>query len=98
MGHIQRFDSIGYDDIISIEREDSYMSVEEVGRAVSNLKQVMMFQPASTPKAFAIDERFKIAAARCAGQKTSAPVLKLVPGFIDRSLLEGSIIQRASGA
>jgi len=25
---------------------------------VSNLKQVMMFQPASTPKAFAIDEGF----------------------------------------
>ena len=35
------------------------MSVAEgLDKAVSNLKQVMMFQPASTPKAFAIDERF----------------------------------------
>jgi sugar phosphate isomerase/epimerase len=51
--------STGYDEIISIEHEDSYMSVEEgLDKAVSNLKQVMMFQPAATPKAFAIDERF----------------------------------------
>jgi len=52
--------SVGYDDIISIEHEDSYMSVEEgLDKAVSNLKQVLMFQPASTPKAFAIDEQFR---------------------------------------
>ena len=51
--------SVGYDDVISIEHEDSYMSVEEgLDKAVSNLKQVLMFQPASTPKAFAIDKRF----------------------------------------
>lgn len=51
--------SIGYDEIISIEHEDSYMSVEEgLDKAVANLKQVLMFLPASSPKAFAIDERF----------------------------------------
>lgn len=52
--------SIGYDDIVSIEHEDSYMSVDEgLDKAVANLKQVLMFQPGSKPKAFAIDERFK---------------------------------------
>jgi len=51
--------SVGYDEIVSIEHEDSYMSVEEgLDKAVSNLKQVLMFEPPSTPKAFAIDERF----------------------------------------
>ena len=51
--------SVGYDDIVSIEHEDSYMSVEEgLDKAIFNLKQVLMFQPPSTPKAFAIDERF----------------------------------------
>ena len=49
----------GYDGIISVEHEDSYMSVEEgLTKAIDNLKQVMIFQPASAPKAFAIDERF----------------------------------------
>ena len=49
----------GYDDIISIEHEDSYMSVEEgLDKAINNLKQVIMTQPASTPRAFAADERF----------------------------------------
>ncbi len=49
----------GYDDIISIEHEDSYMSVEEgLEKAVNNLKQVMIFEPASAPKAFNLDERF----------------------------------------
>jgi sugar phosphate isomerase/epimerase len=52
--------SIGYDDIVSIEHEDSYMSVEEgLDKAVANLRQVLMFQPASKPKAFDLDERFK---------------------------------------
>ena len=49
----------GYDDVISIEHEDSYMSIEEgLDKAISNLKQVMIFQPASAPKAFDIDNRF----------------------------------------
>jgi sugar phosphate isomerase/epimerase len=49
----------GYDDIVSIEHEDSYMSVEEgLDKAIANLRQVMIFEPASAPKAFAIDERF----------------------------------------
>jgi len=52
--------SIGYDDIVSIEHEDSYMSVEEgLDKAIANLRQVLMFQPASKPKAFELDERFK---------------------------------------
>ncbi len=52
--------SVGYDEIVSIEHEDSYMSVEEgLDKAVSNLKQVMIFQPASAPKAFDIDQRFR---------------------------------------
>ena len=51
--------SVGYDDIVSIEHEDSYMSVEEgLEKAVHNLKQVMMFEPASKPKAFDLDQRF----------------------------------------
>ena len=49
----------GYDDVISIEHEDSYMSTEEgLSKAVDNLKQVVIFEPASAPKAFDIDERF----------------------------------------
>ena len=49
----------GYDDVISIEHEDGYMSVDEgFEKAISNLKQVMMFEPASSPKAFSLDERF----------------------------------------
>jgi sugar phosphate isomerase/epimerase len=52
--------SVGYDDVVSIEHEDSYMSVEEgLDKAVANLKQVLIFQPASSPKAFAIDKRFE---------------------------------------
>ena len=51
--------SSGYDGVISIEHEDSYMSVEEgLEKAVNNLKQVIIFQPASAPKAFDIDKRF----------------------------------------
>jgi sugar phosphate isomerase/epimerase len=46
----------GYDGIVSIEHEDSYMSVEEgLDKAVANLRQAMIFEPASAPKAFAID-------------------------------------------
>lgn len=49
----------GYDGVISIEHEDSYMSIEEgLDKAIANLKQVMIFQPASAPKAFDIDKRF----------------------------------------
>ncbi len=49
----------GYDGVISIEHEDSYMSVEEgLEKAVNNLKQVVIFQPASAPKAFDLDKRF----------------------------------------
>lgn len=49
----------GYDGVISIEHEDSYMSIEEgLNKAVDNLKQVMIFEPASSPKAFDIDKRF----------------------------------------
>jgi sugar phosphate isomerase/epimerase len=52
--------SVGYDGIVSIEHEDSYMSVEEgLDKAIANLKQVMMFEPASKPKAFDLDERYK---------------------------------------
>ncbi|MGO9410564.1 MAG: sugar phosphate isomerase/epimerase family protein [Spirochaetia bacterium] len=51
--------SSGYDEIVSIEHEDSYMSVEEgLDKAIANLRQVMMFEPGSTPKAFAIGPRF----------------------------------------
>jgi hypothetical protein len=36
------------------------MSVEEgLDKAVANLKQVLMFQPAASVKAFDIDARFK---------------------------------------
>jgi sugar phosphate isomerase/epimerase len=50
----------GYDGIISIEHEDSYMSVEEgLDKAIFNLNQAMIFQPASTPEAFVIDKRFE---------------------------------------
>ena len=49
----------GYDDVVSIEHEDSYMSIEEgMEKAIANLRQVMIFQPASAPKAFDIDNRF----------------------------------------
>jgi len=51
--------SSGYDDVVSIEHEDSYMSVEEgLDKAISNLRQVMMFEPGAAPRAFAIDARF----------------------------------------
>jgi sugar phosphate isomerase/epimerase len=51
----------GYDGVISIEHEDSYMSVEEgLNKAVSNLKQVVIFEPASIPKAFDIDDKFLV--------------------------------------
>ncbi len=49
----------GYDGVISIEHEDGYLSVEEgLNKAVSNLKQVVIFDPASAPKAFDLDKRF----------------------------------------
>ena len=49
----------GYDGVVSVEHEDGFMSVEEgLKKAVANLKQVMIFEPASAPKAFALDERF----------------------------------------
>ncbi len=49
----------GYDGVISIEHEDSYMSVGEgLDKAVNNLKQVIIFEPASAPKAFDLDKRF----------------------------------------
>ena len=49
----------GYDGAISIEHEDSYMSVEEgLNKAVSNLNQVIIFEPAASPKAFDIDDKF----------------------------------------
>ncbi|NPV86627.1 MAG: sugar phosphate isomerase/epimerase [Anaerolineae bacterium] len=52
--------SVGYDDVVSIEHEDSYMSVEEgLDKAIANLRQVLMFQPPSKPKAFDLDDRFK---------------------------------------
>ena len=51
--------AVGYDDTISIEHEDSYMSVEEgLEKAVENLKRVVLFEPASAPKAFDIDSKF----------------------------------------
>ena len=52
--------SVGYDDIVSIEHEDSYMSVEEgLDKAIANLRQVMLFDPSAKPKAFDLDERFQ---------------------------------------
>ena len=49
----------GYDGVISIEHEDSYLSVAEgLEKAVNNLKQVVIFEPASAPKAFDLDKRF----------------------------------------
>jgi hypothetical protein len=52
--------SVGYEDIVSIEHEDLYMSIDEgLEKAVHNLKQVMMLEPGSKPKAFNLDERFK---------------------------------------
>jgi sugar phosphate isomerase/epimerase len=52
--------AVGYDEIISIEHEDSYMSVEEgLDKAVVNLKQVMMFEQPSVPKAFLLEKKFR---------------------------------------
>lgn len=52
--------SVGYDGFVSIEHEDSYMSVEEgLDKAISNLRQVLIVEPASKPKAFDLDERYK---------------------------------------
>ena len=52
--------SVGYDDFVSIEHEDSYMSVEEgLDKAVANLRQVLLVQPASKPKAFDLDSKYK---------------------------------------
>jgi len=49
----------GYDGIVSIEHEDGYMSVEEgLDKAVANLKQVLIFDKAATPKAFDIAGSF----------------------------------------
>ena len=51
----------GYDGIISIEHEDSYMSVEEgLNKATSNLKQVVLFESAVSPQAFDIDRKFVV--------------------------------------
>jgi sugar phosphate isomerase/epimerase len=55
----------GYDGVVSIEHEDSYMSVEEgLDKAIANLRQVLIFEPASAPKAFDIDSRFSGGTAR----------------------------------
>jgi sugar phosphate isomerase/epimerase len=52
--------SVGYDEFVSIEHEDSYMSVEEgLDKAVANLRQVLLVQPGSKPKAFDLDEKYK---------------------------------------
>ena len=49
----------GYDDVVSIEHEDGYMSVDEgLTKAIDNLNRVVMTQPASSPKAFSPDDRF----------------------------------------
>jgi sugar phosphate isomerase/epimerase len=51
----------GYDGVVSVEHEDSYMSVEEgLSKAVDNLKQVVIFEPASAVKAFDIDKKFMV--------------------------------------
>jgi len=51
----------GYDGVISVEHEDSYMSVEEgLTKAVNNLNQVVILEPASSPKAFDIDRKFMV--------------------------------------
>lgn len=51
----------GYDDVISIEHEDPYMSVAEgLTKAVANLNQVVIFEPASSPKAFDIEDKFLV--------------------------------------
>jgi sugar phosphate isomerase/epimerase len=45
---------VGYDGVVSIEHEDACMSVEEgLEKAISNLNQVIMTQPASMPTMFA---------------------------------------------
>jgi sugar phosphate isomerase/epimerase len=50
----------GYDGVVSIEHEDSYMSVQEgLDKAIANIQQVMMVQPGAVPKAFLLDERFR---------------------------------------
>lgn len=49
----------GYDGVVSIEHEDSYMSINEgLDKAIANLRQVVIFESASKPKAFDIDSRF----------------------------------------
>ena len=51
----------GYDGVISIEHEDSYMSVDEgLSKAVNNLNQVVIFEAAASPKAFDIDDKFLV--------------------------------------
>ena len=41
----------GYDGVISIEHEDSYMSVDEgLSKAVNNLNQVVIFEAAASPQ------------------------------------------------
>lgn len=48
----------GYDGVVSVEHEDSYMSVREgLEKAVAALRQTMIFEPASAPKAFDLDGR-----------------------------------------
>ena len=52
--------SAGYDDVVSIEHEDSHMSVEEgLDKAVANLRQVLPVEAGAKPKAFEIEARFK---------------------------------------
>lgn len=52
--------SAGYDDVVSIEHEDSHMSVEEgLDKAVANLRQVLPVEAGAPPKAFEIEARFK---------------------------------------
>lgn len=49
----------GYDGIVSIEHEDSYMSVNEgLDKAIDNLNRVIIKEPSSSPMAFDIDRRF----------------------------------------
>jgi len=49
----------GYDGVISIEHEDGYMSTEEgLNKAVANLNQTVITEPAASVKAFDIDDKF----------------------------------------
>ena len=51
----------GYDGVISIEHEDGYMSTEEgLDKAVANLNQVVITEPAASVKAFDIDNKFLV--------------------------------------